>query len=104
MSEKEDEPLAEDKLGVAVDAVLRTPEGRTVFAYIMHLCGWLQADVPVDALQQVNTSALAHNATRRFIYQKLRSRATLELLHPVEQEAELAVREAVEKSKSKEKV
>lgn len=85
---------AEDrKLAASIDKLLTLEEGKTLFKYLHTICGWAQADVPVDKLGRVNTDELQHNATRRAIYAKLRAKATRSLLTPVEEEAETLVRE-----------
>lgn len=88
--------LADLKLRQSVDAMLRSPEGKTVFTYLFGICGWNQADVPVDKLGRINTDELQHNATRRAIYAKLRSKASRSLLTPVEEAAEMLSEQKVE--------
>lgn len=83
----------ERKLSASIDKLLTLEEGKTLFKYLHNICGWAQADVPTDNLGRVNTDALQHNATRRFVYAKLRRLATRSLLTPVEEEAETLVRE-----------
>ncbi len=81
--------VAEDrKLRASVDAVLRTEAGREVFKFLFHLCGWVQADVPLDHDGRVNEGTLIHNATRRFVYARIRAKASRALLEPAEAAAE----------------
>lgn len=87
---------AELKLRQSVDAMLRSDEGQTVFKYLFGICGWNQADVPVDRLGHVNTDELQHNATRRAIYGKLRAKASRSLLTSVEEAAEMLYEQKAE--------
>lgn len=87
---------ADLKLRQSVDAMLRSAEGQTVFIYLFNICGWNQADVPVDKLGEIAPGALTYNATRRSIYAKLRSKASRSLLTTVEEAAEMLYEQKVE--------
>ena len=76
------------RLKTSIDDLLKTDSGRTLFTHLYHVCGYAQADVPLDKLGQVENGLLLYNATRRAIYINLRGLATKELLLPVELEAE----------------
>lgn len=79
----------ERALRAAVDEVLRTEAGRTVFKFLFSICGYDQADIPQDALRNVDSGVLLYNTTRRSVYVKLRSKASRALLTPVEEAAEV---------------
>ncbi|MDE2019179.1 MAG: hypothetical protein KGJ13_02400 [Patescibacteria group bacterium] len=76
------------RLKTAVDALLKTTDGQTLFIHLYHLCGFSQGEIPLDSFKRVEEGTLLYNATRRAIYVKLRGLATRELLLPVEMEAE----------------
>jgi len=81
-------------LHISVDKLLTLEEGRRFFAWLHNVCGWQQADVPLDALGRVEEGTLLYNATRRSIYAKARNLASPKLLAPVEEDADAKARAA----------
>ena len=78
----------EAKIRVAIDAVLKTPAGRELWAYLFHLCGYNQSSIAVGPDGDVQDRATQHNEARRLVYIQLRKLASRSLLVPVEDAAE----------------
>ena len=82
--------VKEDKLAGALDAILKTEEGRTVIKYLFDISGYNKTSIAGDRRNgDVLTNATIYNEARREIYIRLRGWASPELLGPVEMAAEL---------------
>lgn len=80
---------AEKKLDSQVDAVLRTEEGRAVFAFLFHRAEYNGTAVAVDpSSHEILPLSSAYNAGRRSLYLDLRRRASYDLLQAAEALAE----------------
>ena len=80
----------EDKLAGALDAILKTEEGRIVIKYLFNISGYNKTSIAGDSRSgEVMPMATIYNEARRELYIRLRSWASPELLGPVEMAAEL---------------
>lgn len=81
---------AEDaRLDKAVDAVLRTEEGRAVVGFLFRRAGYNKTVSAIDPRNaEIIPTSSAYNDGRRSLYIDLRNHASAELLHVVEAEAE----------------
>ena len=83
-------------LGQQVDAVLRTEEGRALFAHLHRYCAYNRCGLAFDATTRcVEPVTTALNEARRGVYIHLRELASRELLAVAEELAETPVPAAV---------
>ena len=78
-----------EELHKSVDAVLRTPEGRALFAHLFNVCGYNRSSTVADpANGAVLAESTAYNEARRGVYIHLRQLASYDLLKAAEEIAE----------------
>ena len=79
---------------VAIDTVLKSNAGQTLFAHLFEICGYNLSNTAADRKTgDYQPLASAYNDARRSVYIDLRNRATVALLAPVELAAEEAQRQ-----------
>ena len=79
----------EAKVRRAWDALLRTEDGRIVWADLFRFCGYNRSAFAVDpATGELQPLASAHNETLRSVYVELRRKVSPAVLAPVEFAAE----------------
>ena len=82
------------RVRVAIDTVLKTEAGRTLFTHLFEACGYNRSSVAVDPTNRdYQPLASAFNDARRSVYINLRDLATPALLAPVELAAEESQRQ-----------
>lgn len=96
---------AQEKLRAAIDSVLRTEDGRTLFKFLFEVCGYNKSSLVANRQTgELSASSTAYNEARRAVYIVLRNKATRQLLTPVEEAAELEqLASTVEKTDGQEK-
>lgn len=86
--------LKEQRVRVAIDTVLKSNAGQTLFAHLFELCGYNLSNTAADRKTgDYQPLASAYNDARRSVYIDLRNRATVALIAPVELAAEEAQRQ-----------
>lgn len=80
-----------DRVGRAIDVMLRTPEGREVFMHLFRVCGYNKTNLRRDAMGKVETDAMLFLEAQREIYISLRTLMSPELRVPMEAEADLPI-------------
>ena len=82
------------RVRVAIDTVLKSNAGQTLFAHLFELCGYNLSNTAADRKTgDYQPLASAYNDARRSVYIDLRNRATVALVAPVELAAEEAQRQ-----------
>ena len=82
------------RVRVAIDTVLKSAAGQTLFAHLFEICGYNLSNTAADRKTgDYQPLASAYNDARRSVYIDLRNRATVALLAPVELAAEEAQRQ-----------
>lgn len=77
------------KINAAIDAVLRTEEGRTLFVLLFKLANYNQIVSAIDPRNaEIIPASSAYNDGRRSLYVDLRKRAAFDLLQAAEALAE----------------
>jgi len=90
------------KIGECADAVLRTEEGRALWAYLYRYCGFHQTSLVYDKSTggiELVTSAL--NEARRGVYIHLRGIGSRDLVAKAEEIAEAPVAEKIQEEEEK---
>lgn len=79
-------------MGVVVDNLLKTEDGRELFKHLFFISGYNQTSLFINPVsREVNTHGTVFNEGRRAVYLELRRLATRSLLTAVEEEAEKAL-------------
>lgn len=100
---KKAEGLVED-VKRSVDAVLRTEEGRKLFAHLHLICGYSTTSIVID--RQTGgalAEATVYNEARRGVYIYLRRLASYDLLKVAEELAERPAQSEIKKSNEEKK-
>lgn len=84
------EPTKESKeLARAIDEVLRTDAGRTLFVFLHDICGYNKSEFTLNPVtREINPLASLYNAAQRGVYVRLRNLASYDLLKVAEELAE----------------
>ena len=82
---------AEDGDRLAIDAVLKTEEGRRVWGLLFRFCGYAESAVVLNGAGVQRDDMRLYLESRRSVYVQLRKMASPAVLHPVEARIEEAI-------------